>query len=354
MTGIARSVRLRLASVGQSWQSFWFQPQPLYTLGLVRIAFGVLAVFWGLWLLPMRNGLLDADGVTPAQPSVAHTWGIFEVWNSNEAILIGVMVLVLAATALLVGWHSRLAAVVVFVLILSFERRAPWVFNGGDNLVRIEAFFLAISPCGAALSIDQRRRTGSFWSAQPRPNWPIRLIRVQFSLIYLAATRSKLSGETWLNGTAVSYALRLEDMQRVPLPHWFVTNALAMNVMTWGALAIELAVGGLVWFPRFRPWVLSAGVLLHVMIDVHIQIGIYSYAMFVMYLAWISPETAKHLPDKLKHTRRTSDRGSNADSPASCGRRGVSGPSATSDRADQPGLGLPSKSRVANSAAEDP
>ena len=85
-----------------------------------------------------------------------------------------------------------------------------------------------------------------------------------------------------MNGTAVSYASRVADMQRVPLPQWFVTNALAMNVMTWGVIAIELAVGILVWFPRLRPWVLSAGVLMHVIIDLYIQIGIFSYATFVM------------------------------------------------------------------------
>ena len=315
MTEIARSVRLRLSAVGKAWQSFWFQPKQMYTLGLVRMAFGALAMVWGMWLLPMRNGLLDSNGVTPTQPSVAHTWGIFEVWNTNGAILIGVIVLILSAIALLVGWHSRLAAVVVFILIVSFERRVPSAFNAGDALVRIEAFFLALMPCGTALSLDQRRRTGSFWSAQTRPNWPIRLIQLQLSIIYLASARSKLSGGTWENGTAVSYALRIEDMQRVPLPHWFVTNAPAMNLMTWATIATELAVGILVWFPRFRPWVLAAGVLLHLMIDVNIQIGIFSYAMFVMYLAWIPPETVKHLPDKLRHLSRRRDRGSNIDPP---------------------------------------
>ena len=300
MTEITRAVRLRLGAAGDAWRSFWFQPEQMYTLGLVRIAFGALVVVWGLWLLPMRDGLLDADGVTPAQPSIAHTWGLFAVWSSDAAILTGVVVLVLSAIAMLVGWHSRLAAVLVFVLVLSFERRDPWAFNSGDALVRIEALLLAISPCGAALSLDQRRRTGSFWSAQTRPNWPVRLMQVQLSLIYLAAVQVKLSGEPWLNGTAVSYVLRLQDMQRVPLPHWFVTNALAMNALTWGSLAIELAVGILVWFPRFRPWVLAAGVLMHLLIDIHIQIGIFSYAMFVLYLAWVSPETVRTLPDKLR------------------------------------------------------
>ncbi|QLL09153.1 HTTM domain-containing protein [Mycobacterium vicinigordonae] len=169
----------------------------------------------------------------------------------------------------------------------------------------------AVSPCGAGLSLDQRRRPGFFWSAQTKANWPIRLIQVQMSLIYLAAARSKLAGETWLNGTAVAYALRIDDMRRVPLPQWLVNNALAMNVMTWGAIAIELTVALLVWLPRFRAWVLAGGVLLHLMIDVHIQIGIFSYATLVMYLAWLSPETVKQLPDKLSHTLNW--RGRNSD-----------------------------------------
>ena len=303
MIDVTRAVRHRLADVGQTWRSFWFQPQQMYTLGVVRMAFGALAVLWGLWLLPMRDGLLDSDGVTPRQPSDADTWGIFAVWNSNAAMLIGIVVLVMSALALLVGWHSRLAAIIVFILILSFERRNPWAFNAGDALVRIEALLVALSPCGAALSLDERRRTGSFWSAQTRPNWPIRLIQVQLSIVYIAAAQVKLSGAMWLHGTAVSYVLRLEDMQRVAAPESFATNALAMNVLTWGAIAVELAVGILVWFPRLRPWVLAAGVTMHVLIDVYIQIGIFSYAMFVMYLAWLSPASVKLFIDKLNSRR---------------------------------------------------
>jgi hypothetical protein len=308
MTNVTGGVRQRLMVIGQAWQSFWFQPQPMYTLGVVRMAFGALTILWGLWLLPMRDGLLDENGVTPRQPSTANTWGLFAVWNTNGAMLIGIVVLVLAAFALLVGWHSRLAAIIVFILIMSFERRIPLAFNSGDALVRIEALFVAISPCGAALSLDQRRTTGSFWSAQTRPNWPIRLFQVQLSIIYIAAAQVKLSGEPWLHGTAVSYVLRLEDMQRVIAPQWFATNALAMNMLTWGTIAVELAVGILVWFPRCRPWVLGAGVLMHLLIDAYVQVGIFSYAMLVMYLAWLSPETAQLLPQKVRITPRRRDK----------------------------------------------
>ena len=38
---------------------------------------------------------------------------------------------------------------------------------------------------------------------------------------------------------------------------------------------------------------LAAGVMLHLGIDLNIQIGIFSYAMMVLYVAWIAPDTAQ-------------------------------------------------------------
>jgi hypothetical protein len=303
MTESAHAARLRLSTIGEWWQGFWFRPEPTYTVGLVRMGFGALAVLWTLWLLPILHDLLGPRGVVPDQhqPAIPGNWGVFEIVSSDQAILIGWAVLLASAIALTLGWHSRVAAVLVFVLILSFLHRDVWVFNAGDSVVRIIALFVALSPCGTALSLDQRRRTGSFWSAQSRPPWPLRLMQVQLSIIYLSSVLIKLTGQSWPQGTAVSYALRLVDMQRLPSPDWLTTNALLMNVATWAALATELAIGVLVWNKRLRPWVLAAGAAMHLMIDIGIIIGIFSYAMFVLYLAWVPPDTVKRLPNNLKH-----------------------------------------------------
>jgi hypothetical protein len=255
---------------------------------------------WTLWLFPLLYEMFGTEGIAPQRPSIAYTWGIFDIWSSNPAVLIGWVLLLAASIALMVGWHSRFAAIVVFILILSFQRRDPWFFNAGDAVVRIEALFIALAPCGAALSLDQRRRTGSFWSAQTLPNWPIRLLQVQMAIIYVTCVQTKLAGQTWLDGTAVSYALRLEDMQRMPVPDFITTNAALMNAATWGTLLIELALGVLVWNKRCRPWVLAAGVLLHLGIDFNIEIGVFSYAMLVLYVAWIAPDTARRLPETIQ------------------------------------------------------
>ena len=223
------------------------------------------------------------------------------IWTDDRALVIGWALLLVSAIALTIGWHSRLAALIVFVLIMSFEFRNPFIFNSGDNLIRIEALFLAMSPCGAALSLDKYRTTGSFWSAQIRAPWPIRLMQVQLTLIYLATFQIRMTGEKWPDGTALSYAFRLDDMLIVQVPQWISTNALLMNVATSGTLLLELAIGILVWNRRCRPIVLAAGLVLHSAILVSVAVGFFTPAMFVLYLAFVSSETIRRLPDRLKH-----------------------------------------------------
>jgi len=284
-----------------AWRRFWFGLEPTYALGLARMAFGVLAVAWTVSLLADLHRLFGPHGVVPSHRLGEFQWSVFEIWSGNFALTVGWCVLLVSAIALTVGWHSRLAAVLVFVLMFSFHRENPWIVGGGDVLLRIEALLFALSPCGSALSLDQRRLTGSFSSAQMRAVWPIRLMQLQLSLIYLGTVQFKISGETWLQGTAVSYALRLTDMMLLPTPEWVTANALLMNVATWATLALEFAIGILVWNRRCRPWVLAGGVLMHTMIMATIAVGFFNIAMFVLYLVFVPPTTARRL---INHVTR--------------------------------------------------
>jgi hypothetical protein len=290
----------RLTAATTRWQSFWFAPEPVYTLGLVRIAFAGLVAVWTLTLLPDLDVLFGSSGVAPQHPALDYRWGIFQVWTGDTAILIGWIVLLVAAVAMAVGWHSRLAAILVFVLLLSFMRRDPWIFNTGDGIISVLALFLALSSCGAALSLDQRRRTGAFWTAQRRAPWPIRLMQIQLSLMYLASVQAKLSGKTWVDGSAVSYAWRTDYSWAIlPVPQWLSGNAIVVNAATWGTLVIELGIAVLVWNRRWRPWVLAAGVLMHSMILLNLNVGYFSVAMFVLYLAFVPWQTVQRMLARL-------------------------------------------------------
>jgi Vitamin K-dependent gamma-carboxylase len=295
--------RSKPALAVSAWRRFWFGSEPTYALGLARMAFGVLAVAWTVSLLADLHRLFGPRGVVPRRRLGEFQWSVFDIWSGDGALVVGWCVLLVSAIALTVGWHSRLAAVLVFVLMFSFHRENPWIVGGGDVLLRIEALLLALSPCGSALSLDQHRLTGSFSSAQARAVWPIRLMQLQLSLIYLGTVQFKISGDTWLQGTAVSYALRLQDMMLLPTPDWVTANALLMNTATWATLALEFAIGILVWNRRCRPWVLAGGVVMHMMIMSTIAVGFFNIAMFVLYLVFVPPAIAQRVTNRVTRFR---------------------------------------------------
>jgi hypothetical protein len=312
MTRLLTFVRDRVSDAGSAamsgWVRFWFLPQAAYPLGVVRIFFGVIIFLWALTLIPQLGPLLGPHGVMPTpDPGGPMTWSLLEVFNTDTAVTLVWAVLLISSAALALGWHSRLAALLVFIAIMSIERRQPWIFNAGDGMLRIESLFLVLAPSGAALSLDQRRTTGSFFNAQDRAPWALRLFQIQLSIVYLSTVWDKVRGDTWNAGSAVSYSLRIVDLQNFVVPDWLTLNAPLMNAASWGTLLVELSLGLFVWSRRARPWVLTAGVILHVSILLTIAVGFFSFAVFVLYLSFLSVESARRLAEwARRRVRRAS------------------------------------------------
>jgi Vitamin K-dependent gamma-carboxylase len=305
MTEPVQPQRPRFGGIADAWSSFWFTPQPAYTLGLVRITFGAVTVAWTLALLPDLYKVFGEQGATPQYPRVAYQWSVFQAWPGDTVLLIGWILLLLSAIAMTVGWHSRFAAILVFILIQSFVRRGVHYFNAGDSILVVVALILTLSSCGVALSLDQRRHTGSFWSAQTRSPWPVRLMQIQLVLIYLVTVQAKLADKPWVEGSAAFYAWNIDGQwASLPAPEWLSANAILVNVVTWVTLLIELAIPILVWNRRWRFWVLAAGVVMHVTIMLNLNVAFFSLAMFVLYVAFVPWEVVESLPGKLKSRYR--------------------------------------------------
>jgi hypothetical protein len=285
------AARERLDEIWAAWQRFWFEPESTAPLVLVRVAFGVLVLAWGLSLAPDLLAFLGPDGVVPDPSSYEGPalWTLLEAFDSNAVVVGFYLAMLAAAVSLIAGFQPRLAALVIFVVLVSFERRNVWMTNSGDELVRILALILVLAPSGNAIS--------------RRSPWALRLLQVQVSILYLAAVWAKARGVTWNDGTAVSYALRLEDMERFQPPIGFSQAELVANVMTYGTLAVEFALGVLIWNRKLRPYVLLAGVGLHLSIDLTMRIGFFSFAVFVAYLAFVPPEPAERVIARARELR---------------------------------------------------
>ncbi len=296
------------ARLAPGWNRFWFDPVPTSTLALVRIAYGLVLLAWCGFMSFDLVAFFSGSGVLPERLALPWTWSLLEAFPSDLALFILFALLVVAAACVLVGWHTRLAAVVAFVALVSFERRNLVVLNGADILLRLFALYLALAPAGASFSLDRwRHHRDRFWEFPARSPWPLRLVQLQLSVLYLSTVWLKLQGTTWRDGTAVSYAWRVAEVIRFDLPAWLTSSAPVMALATYLTLAVEVALAVLIWNRRARPWVIAAGVALHLSVLATIRVGLFSVTVFVGYLAFTRPETATRwllaLRKRLGHAR---------------------------------------------------
>jgi hypothetical protein len=138
-----------------AWERFWFEPESTAPLAVLRIVLGVIVLGWTLSLAGDLDAFFSQTGLLAKGPGGGGTWGVLAVFPSDLAVQLVFAVLLIASIALILGYQTRLAALLVFVGILSLERRNPYVFNTGDGLLRLLAFYLMLAPAGVALSLEK-------------------------------------------------------------------------------------------------------------------------------------------------------------------------------------------------------
>lgn len=270
MTRAARAVRRRL-------RSLMFAPVSAFPLAVFRVVLGATVVAWAVTMALDAAEFLGDDAIVP--PSLAD--GAFGVELTRDlAVRVTLAVLTVAGIGITVGFRPTVCAVAAFVLLVLLQRRNPTIVNSGDLLLRDLTLLLALTPSGAALSVDRLRRHGraALRTAPSIAPWGLRLVQLQVVVVYFVAFWSK-SGTTWHDGTAVSTALRLDDLQRLPAPSLLIEQPLAVAALTWGTLAVELALATLLWFRPARPILVAIGVAFHLLIDTFLLVGFFGVAM---------------------------------------------------------------------------
>jgi hypothetical protein len=260
-------------------RAWLFRPVDTAPMAALRIAVGLLTLGWTLSLLPDAQTFLGDDGVQRGLPHVGGGAWVVPLGPPYLALAL----LLAAAVALTVGWRTRIASVVVAVLLLAVQRRDPWILNSGDLLLRELAFFVMLMPAGETWSLDARRRGVE----RLRAPCGLRLVQLQISALYLFSVWAKVRGHDWNDGTAVGIALQLEDLQRFPVPEQVATSLPVSAVLTYASLVVESALAVGLWLPRLRYPVMLAGIGLHLGIEASLLIGWFSLAVVSSYLAFV-------------------------------------------------------------------
>lgn len=290
-----------------------FAPRSAWPVAIARVVIGVGVLGWALTMMLDVSTFMSDDGlVGPDFASTSFRW--IEL-DSATSIWIALIVLALVSIPIIIGMRPTVFLVIAFVLLVAVQRRTPVILNSGDIILRNLVLLLAFSPTGAALSFDRWRAHGrdALRTAPHVAPWGLRLVQLQMMLVYFFAFWGK-SGEQWTEGTAVSTAFRLTDLQRFAPPGFLTDNLVIVGLLTWGTLIVELALAVLLWYKPARPALIVAGLALHLTIDTFVLVGFFGIAMTAGLMAFVDGDAVERWIERRRVKRsETRDRGRNLD-----------------------------------------
>jgi hypothetical protein len=295
-----------LKTLIDAWNKFWFEETSPLILGVFRILIGTIYLLFALLLWSDRftwfgNRALASQAATDSWCGISGLNLLSYFHNDSLFIDLLFLVYIICALLFLLGYHSRLCAIGLYIGLVSLLHRNPFIFNSGDTYMRVTAFWLMFAPCDRALSLSNylarkkkhspvskgNETTGKAFETYPSVSiWPQRLLQLQLATVYCHTFFAKVVGPAWIDGWAVYYSSHIEDLQRFPLP--FILNwALSVKLLTWGTLLIEILLWTLIWIKEFRYPVLIFATIFHLVIEWHMNIPLFEYLMIASYFLFI-------------------------------------------------------------------
>lgn len=304
MSEPALSIGSSWCTLSGAWQRYFHAQVDARRLALVRIGFAALMLVNFAVLYPDLDTWYGEQGLYPAEAAAAQAlpqqWSVLRFISPTnpaaETWLHGLYWLtIVSAGMLLVGFLSRLNALVVFVMLVSFQNRNTLILDGEDTVMRLVGFYLLLMSSGRAWSLDSlvsRCFARESTEACPlAPAWPLRLLQLQMVVIFVAAALFKLGGRAWIEGTALSFVCRLDDtFGRLPLPHVLFETPILVRLMSWSVIVVELFAPLLLWFKETRRAALLVIVLFHLANEYAMCLFLFHWIMLVGWSTFLTSE----------------------------------------------------------------
>lgn len=276
-------------------------------LGLLLTNFRHRHVLWGpasTWIDPYRDSV---------------SWGMLDTVfaDTNPTVFtLKYLALIAVAVAVLLGWRTRLATLLLVIGLTALVERNGLVGDQGDNIARIGLTLMVFMNTSAYWSLDARRRQRTAhlrsaklvdrvvlghrvlpaWLANPLHNAALVALAIQLFILYTASALFKVQGSYWQDGTALYWPLQLPEYSVFPPLNEVLThNAVLVTLGTYFAVYIQLffAVGLL--HPVTRRVALLGVVAMHVGIAVLMGLPWFSLAMIAFDGIFVSTRTYRAL-----------------------------------------------------------
>ncbi|MBA3482415.1 MAG: hypothetical protein H0T51_11420 [Pirellulales bacterium] len=267
-------------SIGATWNRFWFTPTSATTLGVLRIATGLLALYAVATYATDLQRWFAADGMLPMsligdlyrpEGQILGQWSVLDYLP--DSMLWPAYWTSLAVTGFYtLGIGGRAIAIAATIATLSFFTRAPLLIGEFEHVLAMLMIYLCVGrACDAfsILSLFQKKDAAPTHSAFSIPpsafnTISLRLIQVHLAIIHLMMGYAQLAvpESAWWSGEGVWLAAARPGMPLVDLSglvdhprivaawsHAITLYLLAFPVLVWKRLARPLILtwGATVW-----------------------------------------------------------------------------------------------------------
>jgi predicted DCC family thiol-disulfide oxidoreductase YuxK len=278
MAIMAKSFRQRLAEI------FGFD---LRSLALFRIALALVVLvdlsvrFSQVTAHYSELGVLPLGSLSKVSASPFY-WSIFALSDSVLVQSILFIVAIAIALLLLIGYHTRLATIATWVLIVSLHHRNPLLLFAADDVIRAVLFWAMFLPLGACYSVESALNT----NPNPLPKRVVSAATVAFMIqvcyIYMWSAAFKTKSETWWpDGTAVYYSLSYDQYGTAFAGFLLSLPQQLLKILTFSALIFEWVGPLLIFIPFrnsfFKIVAILSFILLHIGFALSFHLGIFPF-----------------------------------------------------------------------------
>jgi len=250
------------------------------TVRLFQRAVYVWVLGYILSALPLVEQLWEYPVSPPLPVPGFGSWfmNAFGSWLPGALSVPGAALLIMFSAYGTLREAPRWMAFVIWMLFASLTQRA-WLASCGGSLlmnnVLLWMVFLRARPDGP---LDRASSLLGFWA-----------IRIQLIFTYLVTGLHKLTGTTWLDGTAVGIVA--SDPQFGPA--WLTTWPQGIiALITWSTLALQFAIPIVVWWRTPRYLAMGCAVLFHLATALYIDIPQMGLAFIACWVIWTDGELA--------------------------------------------------------------
>ena len=281
-----------MRSLANAWARFdaWFEaPGEVRALAVLRLLVGpiVLVHLWP-FLEEMVAGRYFADyfyspwvSWMPVPPR-----GVYFAMLSACAVSAALM-----SVGLWTRWATAYAA---FFVTMNFFQSETF-FRHNRNFLVMVLWMLALVPCGRVLSLDAWLGRRSHEVSDTRGSlWPMMLMRFEVVCVYAASSISKLLNPDWRSGRVLLERSEWHEplLRASVLPSFvvdLVTDPTFHSAFAKFAIVNELTIATLLLTRRFRYVGIYVALTFHALIEISLNVQIFSYLAAGGLLIWVTP-----------------------------------------------------------------